>query len=170
LSAWIAEQTLLPYACDQGIKGLLQIIFSYFGLPSSKPEMLLSQRKTNGFVSGPFQLCSMAIKCWTAAVFQLRNVWCLEKLCILDACKENKAWECFGIAAVWKCKLLFSHSLLRMIWRSRTTSECLPVSVYANVHTHIYSREHMVLTWKETYIHFFNKLSGWQVTYRMHCS
>lgn len=87
----MTEQTLLPYACNQGIKGLLQILLSYSSLPSSTTEVQLSQRKTNVFVSGPFQQCGVAVKCWTAAVLQPRNGWCLEKVCILVAYKENKA-------------------------------------------------------------------------------
>lgn len=138
MSAWIAEQTLLPYACDQGIKALLQIIFSYSGFPPPKTEIQLSQRKTNVFVSGPSWLWGTSVKYSTAAVLQLRNGWCLEKVSILAAYKENKALDCFRGAAVWKRKLLFSHhSLLPMIQHSKPASEYLPVTNYTNMHRHI---------------------------------
>lgn len=97
----------------------------------------------------------MAVKRSTAAVLQLRNGWCLEKVSILAAYKENKALECFRGAAVWKHKLLFSHhSLLPMIQHSKPASEYLPVTNYANMHRHIYSREYIGLIRKEMYIHF----------------
>lgn len=145
----------MPYACDQGIKALLQIIFSWSGLPPSSTEMKPSQRQTNVFVSGPSRLCGTAVKCSTAAVLQLRNGWCLEKVSLLAAYKENKALECFRGAAVWKCKLLFSHhSLLPMIQHSKPDSEYLPVTVYANMHRHVCSREYLGLIRKETHIYF----------------
>lgn len=145
----------MPYACDQVIKVLLQIIFSCSALPPSKTEMQLSQRKTNVFVTGPSLLCGTAVKLSTAAVLQLINGWCLEKVSILAAYKENKALECFRGAAVWKCKLLFSHHfLLPMIQHSKPASEYLPVTNCTNMHRHMYSKEYTGLIRKETYIHF----------------
>lgn len=145
----------MPYACDQGIKALLQIIFSCSGLPPSKTEMQLSQRKTNVCVSGPSRLCGATVKHSSAALLQLRNGWCLEKVSFLAGYKENKALECFRGAAVLKRKLLFSrHSLLPMIQHSKPASEYLPVTNYTNMCRHIYSREYIGLMRKETYTHF----------------
>lgn len=146
---------MLPYAFNQGIKALLQIIFSCSGFFPSKTEMQLSQRKTNVFVSAPFLLCGTAVKHSTAAVLQLRNGWCLEKVSILSAYKENKALECFRGAAVWKRKLFSHHSLLPMVQHSKPASEYLPVTNYTNMHRHIYSRD------KERNIHSLCFLRNW---------
>lgn len=150
-------QTLLPYACNQGIKGLLQILLSYSSLPSSTTEVQLSQRKTNVFVSGPFQQCGIAVKCWTAAVLQPRNGWCLVKLCILVAYKENKAENALEQQLYGNVSCYFL--IPSYLWYGVPS---LPLNAYmwvlilvrAHTHTRAYSREYMVLITmqKATYI------------------
>lgn len=114
------------------------------------------------FCQRAFWLCGIAVKHSTPAVLQLQNGWCLEKVSILSAYKENEALECFRGAAIWKRKLLFSqHSLLPMVQHSKPASEYLPVTRYTNMHRHIYSREYIGLIRKETYIHFVFLRNWW---------